>query len=271
MARREVGIGKLLIIDYMRIYLDSNIIIAIENGYYTLKDVLRNIDVEDDGKIEILYSMSHIYEAENILGDTETVRNERINQRLKTIQELTKNKYIYRKLPNNEVIIVDETPFNMYETITGVMDTRPIFNSMMSVVSEEQKAEFRKSLGIDIREINNYTSENVVAHLNTKVASMGMTLVEMVEYGVNLHPDGKSFSLHNRFAGIFELLDMLGYWTDKPTPKSNVARLWDANHAYFASFCDYFISNDKRTRNKAKVVYSIYDVSTNVLSSDGKD
>lgn len=249
----------------MRIYLDSNIMIAIENGYYTFNDVLRNIGIENQNDIEIIYSMSHIYEAGNILGDTESLRMQRINTRLTTIQEITKNCYIYRKISNNEVIIVDESPFDMYKTIIEVMDTRPIFNSMMNIVPEEQKMEFRKSLGIEIKKINNYTPDNVVDHLNIKIASTGMSLVDMVEYGVSLHPDCKSFSLHNRFTGIFELLDMLGYWTDKPTFKSNVARLWDSSHAYFASFCDYFVSNDKRTRNKTKVVYSIYNIPTQIF------
>jgi hypothetical protein len=33
---------------------------------------------------------------------------------------------------------------------------------------------------------------------------------------------------------------------------------WDSNHVFHASYCDYFISDDKRTRAKAKVVYNIY-------------
>lgn len=66
---------------------------------------------------------------------------------------------------------------------------------------------------------------------------------------------------------IFELLDLLGYWKDKETERSNQARLWDSQHAYFASYCDYFISNDKRTRYKAEVVYDIFNVDTKIIST----
>jgi hypothetical protein len=124
-------------------------------------------------------------------------------------------------------------------------------------------------LGLDSKILNNYKPEEVILHLNAKLNKLGgsLSFIEMIEKGISLHPQGKDFGLANRIAGIFELLDMLGYWTDKYTDKSNYARLWDSNHAFFASFCNYFISDDRRTRNKAKVVYGIYDISTFVVPS----
>ncbi len=76
--------------------------------------------------------------------------------------------------------------------------------------------------------------------------------------------------MHNKFGGVFELLDLIGYWKDKYNEKSNYARLWDSNHAYFSSFCDYFISDDKRTRNKANVAFHIFDIKTQAISSKGQ-
>ncbi|NCP61457.1 MAG: hypothetical protein GW839_14315 [Flavobacteriales bacterium] len=99
----------------------------------------------------------------------------------------------------------------------------------------------------------------------------GFSLVGMIEKAVELHPQGKEMGLHNRFAGIFEMLDMVGYWKDRFNEKSNYARLWDSSHSHFSSYCDYFICNDKRTRNKAKVVFEIYGIETKVLDSNGKE
>ncbi|MBK7788559.1 MAG: hypothetical protein IPJ54_08290 [Saprospiraceae bacterium] len=67
----------------------------------------------------------------------------------------------------------------------------------------------------------------MIKHLNTKLTNWGtnQSFLEMIEYGITLHPDGKNFGLHNRIAGVFELLDMLGYWKDKETNTSNYARL----------------------------------------------
>jgi hypothetical protein len=97
----------------------------------------------------------------------------------------------------------------------------------------------------------------------------GNSLIDIIENAVKLHPQGNKFGLHNRIAGIFELLDMIGYWKDKYNEKSNYARLWDADHTYFSTFCNYFISDDKRTRNKAKVVFEIYGITTKIVSSKG--
>lgn len=66
-------------------------------------------------------------------------------------------------------------------------------------------------------------------------------------------------------AGIFELLDLFGYWKDKYKPKSNYARAWDSIHVFYGAHCDLFISNDKNTRMKAKVVYDIYNIKTKII------
>ena len=94
-------------------------------------------------------------------------------------------------------------------------------------------------------------------------------MIGLVEQAVSFFPNGNSFGLHNRMAAMIEFIDMLGYWRDKQTDKSNTARFWDANHAFYASYCDYFISDDKRNRNKCRVVYEIYGIDTKIYSSNG--
>jgi hypothetical protein len=136
-----------------------------------------------------------------------------------------------------------------------------------NLFSKEQKEEVRKSLGIETHKLNNYNPSEVIEHLNTRLTlwQTNLSFLEMIEQGIRNHPDGKTFGLHNRIAGVFELLDMFGYWKDKETDTSNYARLWDASHTHFASYCDYFASNDKRTRYKASVVYGIYNISTKII------
>jgi hypothetical protein len=62
-------------------------------------------------------------------------------------------------------------------------------------------------------------------------------------------------------------MDMLGFWQDKLTTGSTLARLYDANHAYHATFCDYFVTDDKRTQNKANVLYAYYKYKTKAIST----
>ena len=253
----------------MRIYLDFNIIISLIHQELSFDELMYNIGVENK-ELCIPYSSAHIFEVDNIDIKEESIRSEKILEALYFIESISRGAYLYRELPSNDVLLLKERPLDVYKTITEIGNIKPIFNGMMNLISEEQKIQLRNELGIDKREINNYSPQDVLCHFDTKSSSfMNMSCIEMIEYGVTLHPNGKEFSLHNHFAAIFELLDMFGYWTDKHTVKSNVARLWDSSHCYFASFCDYFISDDKRTRNKAKVVFDLYDIKTKVLSSKG--
>ena len=41
---------------------------------------------------------------------------------------------------------------------------------------------------------------------------------------------------------LFNLIDSANYWGDKKTAHSNVARLYDAAHAYFAQVCDILVT-----------------------------
>ena len=141
---------------------------------------------------------------------------------------------------------------------------------MINLVSEEQKEAFRNFLNIDMVKINNYSPEEVINHINSKSDLIGgFTFLGLIENAIKLHPQGKEFGLNNRIGGVFELLDMIGYWKDKYNEKSNYARLWDSSHAFYSSNCNYFISNDKRTRNKSKVAFEIFGIETKILSSNG--
>lgn len=60
---------------------------------------------------------------------------------------------------------------------------------------------------------------------------------------------------------------MANYWSDKKTSHSDIARLYDASHAYSAQICDVLVSNDRKMRYKIKAIYSFLGVKTIVLST----
>ncbi len=250
----------------MRIYPDTNIFVYLENGTLTVSDIE---DVVGSKINSIFYSASHIEEALEIKGDNEQHRQDRINRRLETIQKITQGNYIHENL-KNEVFECNESPFEVIKTITEVSFAQNSMKGLANFINEEQKNEVRKLLSIDPSRMNNYKPEEVVEHLNKKLTETGQTykFLDMIEIGISHHPDGKTFGVSNRIAGVFELLDMLGYWKDKYNDKSNYARFWDSSHTFFAAHFDYFITNDKRTVNKSKVVYNIYDVNTKVISAN---
>jgi len=251
----------------MKIYLDNNIFVCLENGSSTLSDLEEAIN----GKIDkIFYSASHIQEAFEIKGSTEEQRLDRIKKRLNTIEKITKCNYLYENSAH-QIYELIENPLNVFKTVTEFPFAQNAMKIVLNIFSDEQKEQTRNLLNIESSRINNYSPNEVVEHLNKKIAQSGQnfTFLGMIEMGISYHPDGKSFGLSNKIASIFELLDLLGYWKDKSNEKSNYARLWDSSHTSFAANCDYFITDDKRTRNKAKVVYNIYRIKTKVISSKG--
>ncbi|MCO6163029.1 hypothetical protein [Flavobacterium sp. NRK F7] len=247
----------------MNLYLDNNIFIYLENETLKLSDLENLIENRID---KIFFSTSHIQETLEIKGKTEKQRIERINQRLNTIEKFTNNHYLNENL-NNQVNKFIESPFNVIQTITEVSFTQDLMKNMVNLITEEQKKEVRKVLNIDSSKINIYSPLEVIDQLTKKLSQFGQeyTFLDMIQIGISNHKDGYTLGRSNMIAAIFELLDMLGYWKDKATAKSNYARFWDSSHTFYASFCDYFISNDKRTVNKAKVVYDLYNIDTKII------
>ncbi|WP_121965725.1 hypothetical protein [Myroides sp. N17-2] len=248
-------------------YLDNNILIELEQQNVSIEEIINCIDSNIS---TFFYSSAHLQEAHEIKGTNSEIK-ERLLRRFETISSVTKNNYLFHEIKTKEVHRMIEKPDNVYQTITDVKFTQEAMKKMVNNLDENQRNLFRSELNLDITKLNNYSPKDVINQINEKKDLFGgFSVVELIDYAITSFPNNADFGLHNKFAGLFEMLDMIGYWKDKYNEKSNYARLWDSNHAYYASFCDYFISNDKRTRNKANVVYHVFDKKTIVLSYKGE-
>lgn len=245
-------------------YFDNNIIIGIEDGYLELEKVIQKVDPEITN---VFYSASHLQEAKEIKGNRK-IRKERIERRLDSISKITNNSYLNEELSTRKVKAYIEHPSVVWNTISEVSWANWFVKRLINFVSQKNRNKFRQLLNLETSKLNNYEPSEVIEHLNKKLEGYGdgMTFIQMIEHGVSQHPQGQTFGLSNRIAGIFELLDLLGYWKDKYNKKSNYARLWDSSHTFYAAHTNYFVSRDKRTRNKAKVVYHQYGIETKVAN-----
>lgn len=79
---------------------------------------------------------------------------------------------------------------------------------------------------------------------------------------------GRKFTENEFFTTAYCILDMLGFHSDKLPKATNTVRsvTTDARHAYFARFCDWFITADARLYHKAKALYSHFGISTRVMT-----
>jgi len=233
----------------MRAYFDNNILISIEDKEINIEHILSKRN-----DVSIVYSYVHIQELLASNANFEQLREKRIN----TITSLTNNFYIY---PDGKSIeLKEENP----QSIILQLQAFPFLNNMLKIAASNytvEKDKFIELLEIDKKRINNYTSNQVIEYINK--ALVGNMAIELEKF-IGLSGD----SLREKICTLFNFLDIVGFWKDKQTEKSNLARIYDASHTYFASCCNYFVSNDRNARNKANVAYSLYNITTKAISMD---
>jgi hypothetical protein len=232
----------------MRAYLDNNIFVSIEDTPIEL-NILTKLSEQ---KVDFVYSYAHISELLEANDNTEELIKKRIN----TIEKVTDNFYAYPV--GDSIEFKKENPKNVIEIFNRYPNFfASIRNSIKSYNPDRER--LIQLLGIDKKQINNYSTKEVVRHLNTILTKeIPFDFIQMVNRA--------GTALHGQIYAVFNFLDYLGYWTDKRSNKSNIARANDASHVFFATACDYFVSDDRRARNKAKVAYELFEINTQIYS-----
>lgn len=226
----------------MKVYFDNNVLIDYEEGKISFPRV--------EGA-KYYYSYVHLDELIESGDKFENLRDKRLDSILK----LTHGNFLL----NNEfgsIVSIINSPVDIlrrcfspkYQSINNRLST-----ACHDFGSGLDREKLIKDWGIDVRKLNNYTADEI-----------------LFDFGCYLLLFLKSTSNSNQeeFQAAFNFFDLIGFWRDKLTERSNMARSYDANHAYFASYCDYFVTNDKRTMNKANVVYQLMEINTVSLSYD---
>jgi len=245
------------------VYIDWNILISLKDKRFS--EEKNNKFIKND-LILLPFSSSHIQEADNIENENSQIRDKLIKEHLDFLNMLSKNFYIY--FDNNKLIFMEQNCEDVLETIKiGNFDYKSLMKAGINILSEPIKELSRNYFGIEPEKLNNISPEEVVVFLNEKISSLiPMSILELIDNSFKLMTSNPNFILPSKFGALFEIIDMLGYWKDKEG--KNFSRAWDFMHAFYASICDFFISDDKRTRNKTKVLYYEYKIKTKVLSSD---
>lgn len=123
--------------------------------------------------------------------------------------------------------------------------------------------ELREKLDFDSTIFNNVSPELVLGMIDERVKQK-LNNMDLLTY----LRETEAYGGKPLYQTLFNLIDSANYCGDKKTSHSNVARLYDAAHAYFAQVCDVLVTNDKRMRAKTKAVYSFLDVNTSVVPTN---
>lgn len=223
----------------MYVYVDNNILIDYEKGLKLLP-MVRNT--------EYVYSYVHLQELQELSGRLLTMKEKRFS----AIEQLTSCRYVskdderftfYFAKPS-DIFATFNNPFLQFlscrireATDSWSMDKNP--KCLMNRYNIEKKV------------INNYCPERLVK-----------------EYGrlIRFYVKRTCENQQEEFASLFNILDALGFWQDKVKDGSTMNRMYDANHAYYASACDYFVTDDRNTLNKANFAYSVMKLKTKAVN-----
>ncbi|TDW48629.1 hypothetical protein EV144_103141 [Flavobacterium sp. 270] len=130
------------------------------------------------------------------------------------------------------------------------------------------------------RELRNYTIENLnfsnfeidIQNIefdkqlkNTKLQS---TFIKFVENALSSFRKTDFRDQYNFFITAYTCLNLLGI--DKEKSKKVVFSSFqnDAQHAYYAAHCEYLVSDDEQLLLKAKALYNLLNIKTQVLHAD---
>ncbi|WP_124582887.1 hypothetical protein [Pedobacter sp. KBW06] len=81
------------------------------------------------------------------------------------------------------------------------------------------------------------------------------------------HSDKSKIPDYDFFVLAYNMLDVLGISKDKITKKNTFGNVQnDSFHAYFGSYCDYFITDDNSTLEKSRAMFKLFDKKTKVMS-----
>ena len=224
----------------LKVYVDNNVLIDYEEG---------KVALPSNNDIQYQYSYVHIDE----LIESGERMNSIIKRRFDAINTLTRGHFVQHdeNYELESIIVSPQEVFSVCSQPSRIKNMEILREASKNFALGYDRNRLIEKLGINVKELNNYSVEK----LSSKYGRV------IVDYVIS-----SAITIQEGFQSFFNILDWMGFWRDKYKERSNMARAYDAGHAYFATYCDYFVTNDKRTMNKANVVYQALGYKTVAMS-----
>ncbi|ENW81324.1 hypothetical protein F909_02615 [Acinetobacter sp. ANC 3929] len=250
----------------MDIYLDHNVIC----DYISNKDEDKDLVEKIDSLLNILtlnlpYSPAHMEEVANINKSKKLSSDDKLNfivEKLEAISKITHN-YTYHP-GNDEIKKTSETPFECftrvikdYDLTTGIAEKNQenLFCKRFEVAEEYR-----------IKNLYDYEAEEIFESelVKNSLLKFCFNNSEIVEDLKN--HDNKFHKLLFRIDNLVNFLELIGYYPD--VKKNSRSNMHDISHMIYASKANYFVSNDRKMRYKAKAIYKFLNIDIKVLDKD---
>ncbi|MBC7774534.1 MAG: hypothetical protein H7246_03780, partial [Phycisphaerae bacterium] len=175
-------------------------------------------------------------------------------------------------------IELDEIP-KKYGDLTNLLSNTKENNSLYGIVKDvfsfmrmpdDEQSKYYKSLRnsavVDLGINTDHKSwGNAFDYLNAlfEKKKIDKPFQEIIDNALYSSKKKEEVSRFEYFINTYISLDAFGYYRDKKM--SNL--IDDATHAYYGAYCDFFITEDDNTYNKAKSIYSKFNISTKVCKA----
>lgn len=267
-----------------RIYVDNNIVIDVKN---TRNEAIKSaIESLDKSKYKVVYSPAHIEEVAVMTkhyGMTEDVGADKLSFLAKLTDSTELLPYRIpglRLLSHDGVFLCKEHPKRCYE--------RVVAGYSENAIAEEQQKD-RLLNAENLEEITNVTSQqanNIDTQSEIDLAKPRIHQIlldnyklfreaDLFEEYLPAEPPGCNdlnfkytrnfFPIHEiLMEKIFEYLENRRFYPEKS--EKHITGLHDVTHAIYAAYCDIFVTNDRKLREKTKAAYKWLGIETLVLS-----
>lgn len=276
LANKEHGMKK--------IYLDNNIVIDLKN---TREESVKNtIASLDRNEYQILYSPAHVEEiAVTTMHHGKSA--EVAADKLAFLAELTNSTELLpfrlhglKLIEHKGIFVYKEHPKRCYKRVIEGYDANAIAEALQKQKLANAEA-FGKLANVTSQETNNIDIQReidvskprihqiLINHYNLLRANeqLGDYLPAVCPgcNDLNFRYARNYFPLHELLMEkIFDFLEVRRYFPDKSETAIN--GLHDGTHAIYAAYCDIFVTNDRKLREKTKAAFQWLGVEIIVLS-----
>ena len=118
---------------------------------------------------------------------------------------------------------------------------------------------------VSFKHISGATSDSIHDEIDKMISKTApqFNLNKLIE--LTLQQNNQNSDL-TKFISYYLAYDFMGFKQDKGHDLRNTST--DAKHAYYGSYCDILVTNDKRMTEKTKAVYKDLSISTKVISTN---
>lgn len=253
-----------------KLYLDTNVFSCLRPGSNSRIPALEAETIIElfENRYIIAFSPAHLEDiAASAIRDG--TRCEIIRDEIRFLTKIAKNHSLRPTCPEKLEVFYDEEPIECYR--------RVISEYYKNDIAEENEEKMLKDANLNPlsspKQMNNIDAEEILQNrkyrrhisaemLRRKLLKDEYEMIRSLSWCFNDIKD-RFYILESYVELASNLLEKIGFHREKC--EKYRSRFYDVSHIIYASYCDAFMSADKKLVKKARAIYSMLCVPANVI------